>query len=284
MSTAGTAERVTRPHEVSAAPARALVGYGPPWVRNFADLSFEWRRWFAEALGTFFLVLAGAGSAVVELSYPGRISGPAHYVVPGLMVMALILATGAISGAHLNPVVTLAFLLRQEFPAKRVPIYLLAQLAGAWLACVVVRALLGSAGDLGATLPGRGVSDLGAMGMEAILTFGLVSVILGTASGAQNVGPLSAIAVGGYVALAGIGFGPVSAASMNPVRSIGPDLVLGQYGNLWPYLAGPAIGTLAAVGAAIVLRGWGKDANAARAAQGTLGTLVLERVVPEKEA
>ncbi len=254
-----------------------LLGYGPLWMRNFGDLSLEWRRWFAEALGTFFLLLAGAGSAVVVASYPGVISAPAHYVVPAIMVMALILATGALSGAHFNPVVTIAFLLRGEFPLRRVPIYLVAQLVGGYLACLVVRALLGSAGNLGATLPGRGVSDVAAMGMEALLTFGLITVVLGTASGAQNVGTLSAVAVGGYIAIAGIGFGPVSGASMNPVRSLSPDLVRGDYAHLWPYFAGPVIGMLAAVGAAIVLRGRGRDPLASLAAQGNLGSF-LQRI------
>jgi aquaporin Z len=268
--------------EVSPALARAVFGGGPPWVRDFADLRFEWRRWFAEILGTFFLVAAGAGSAIVEASHPGAILPPAQAVVPALMVIGLILAIGAVSGAHLNPVVSIAFALRGEFPWRRVPLYLLAQVAGAVLACVVLRGLLGDAGALGATLPGHGVSDAQAMGMEAILTFGLLSVILGTASGAQNVGALSAIAVGGFVALAGIGFGPISGASMNPVRSLGPDIVRGSFGHLWVYLAGPSIGMLAAVGTAVVLRGRGGDPSAARAAQGSLGTLVLERIVHDQ--
>jgi aquaporin Z len=254
---------------------------GPPWVRDFADLRYEWRRWFAETFGTFFLVAAGAGSAVVAASHPGSIGPSARAAVPALMVVALILATGAVSGAHLNPAVTVAFALRGEFPWKRVPLYLVAQLAGAVLACAVVRALLGGAGALGATLPGHGVSGAQAAGMEAILTFGLLSVVLGTASGAQNVGALSAIAVGGYVALAGIGFGAISGAAMNPARSLGPDVVRGDYAHLWPYLAGPAIGVLAAVAAALALRGRGHDPTAVRAAQGALGAVVLERVAGE---
>jgi aquaporin Z len=113
------------------------------------------------------------------------------------------------------------------------------------------------------------------MGIEAILTLGLVGTILGTAAGAQNVGPLSALAVGGYIALAGLWSSPISGASMNPVRSFAPDAVLGHFPHYWVYLAGPSIGALAAVGAAYVLRGRGGDSAAARAAQGTLGTIVL---------
>jgi aquaporin Z len=110
------------------------------------------------------------------------------------------------------------------------------------------------------------------MVMEAALTFGLVTVILGTASGAQNVGPLSALAVGGYVALAGLWSSPISGASMNPGRSFGPDLVMGDFSHFWVYLVGPVLGALLAVGAARALRGRGGDAIAERAAQGTLNT------------
>jgi aquaporin Z len=275
---AGDSEAAEERQREIAAISRAL-GFGPlGWMRSFGDLRLEWRRWFAEALGTFFLVFAGAGSAVVRAIYPGEMSAPAHFVVPAIMVMALILAIGALSGAHFNPVVTIGFLLRREFPLRRVPIYLIAQLIGGYLACLVVRALIGSAGHLGATLPGPGVSDAEAMGMEALLTFGLLTVILGTASGAQNVGSLSALAVGGYIAIAGIGFGPISGASMNPVRSLAPDLVRGAYAHLWPYFAGPAIGMLAAVVAAILMRGAGGDATAALAAQGNLGGPLLRRL------
>jgi hypothetical protein len=140
------------------------------------------------------------------------------------------------------------------------PGYLMAQVVGSVLACLLLWALVGKVGLLGATEPGRGVSDLQAMVMEAALTFGLVTVILGTASGAQNVGPLSALAVGGYVALAGLWSSPISGASMNPGRSFGPDLVMGDFSHFWVYLVGPLLGALLAVGAAHVLRGRGGGA------------------------
>ena len=131
------------------------------------------------------------------------------------------------------------------------------QLAGAMLACLFLWAVYGKVGMLGATEPGRGISDWQAALTELVLTAGLVSTILGTASRAQNVGPLSAIAVGGYIALAGLWASPVSGASMNPARSFGPDLVLGRFDHLWVYVAGPLVGAMIAVVFARVLRGPG---------------------------
>lgn len=263
--------------EVSPALVHALLGNAPPWVRDFSNTSYEWRRLSAEVVGTFLLVVVAAGGGVVNAMSGGVIGRVPAVVAPALMVLGLILATGAVSGAHFNPVVSVAFALRQEFPWKRVPAYVLAQLAGALLACLFLWAMFGKVGGLGATVPGPHVTNAQAVFMEALLTFGLITVILGTASGAQNVGPLSAIGVSGYIALAGLWASPVSGASMNPVRSLGPDIVTGKYGTFWIYLAGPVLGMLVAVGVAYVLRGAGRDLTAARAAQGTLGTLVVER-------
>jgi len=228
------------------------------------------RRLFSEVLGTFLLVLAGAGAGVVNAVSGGAIGRPAEVVVPGLTVMAVILFMGAVGGAHLNPVVSIAFALRHDFPWRRVPGYILAQLLGATLACLFLWAMFGRAGALGATEPGAGVTDVQAMLIEVVLTVGLVSTILGTASRAQNVGPLSAIAVGGYIALAGLWSSPVSGASMNPARSFAPDLVLANFSHYWAYLVGPAAGALIAVAFAVILRGRGGDDAAIRAAQGTL--------------
>jgi aquaporin Z len=166
--------------------------------------------------------LAGAGASVVDALGHGAVGRTASVAAPGLMVMAVILFMGAVSGAHLNPAVTLAFSLRRDFPWRRVPRYLLAQLAGATLACLFLWAVYGKVGALGATEPGAGISDWQALLTEFALTVGLVSTILGTASQAQNVGRLSAVAVGGYIILAGLWSSPVSGASMNPARSFGP--------------------------------------------------------------
>jgi aquaporin Z len=228
------------------------------------------RRLFAELFGTFLLVLAGAGGAVVGAVSGGQVGRSAAVAAPGLTVMAVILFMGAVSGAHLNPVVTLAFTLRHDFPWRRVPGYVLAQLAGAVLACLFLWGTYGKAGQLGATIPGTGIADWKAMLTELVLTLGLVSTILGTASRAQNVGPLSAIGVGGYIVLAGLWASPISGASMNPARSFGPAVVLNDYTHLWPYLVGPLAGALLAVLFAWILRGPGGDPGGVAAAKGIL--------------
>jgi len=147
------------------------------------------------------------------------------------------------------------------------------QLLGATLACLFLWALLGKIGMLGATEPGPGISAWQAMLMELILTVGLVSTILGTASGAQNVGVFGALGVGGYIILAGLWSSPISGASMNPARSFGPDLVMGDFKDYWAYVVGPIAGALIAVGCAYILRGRGGDRSADAAAQGRIGRL-----------
>ncbi len=248
--------------------AATLSGSEPPWIRNFRDASHEGRRLFSEILGTFLLVLVAVGAGVAGAVGGVPISRTAAVTAPALMVMVVILFMGKVGGAHLNPVVSVAFALRKEFPWRRVPGYVISQVVGGVLACLFLWAVLGRPGDFGATVPAPSVGDVQAMLIEAALTMGLVSTILGTASSAQNVGALSALAVGGYIALAGLWASPVSGASMNPVRSFAPDLVRGDLGHIWVYLAGPLAGTLVAVGFAIILRGRGGDAAATIAAQG----------------
>jgi|SRR5580658_662291 aquaporin Z len=239
---------------------------------DFANASFEWRRLFAELFGTFLLVFVAAGGPMASARVGGQELSPSVLAVaPGLMVLAIILFMGAMSGAHLNPAVTVAFMLRGDFPARRVPMYIIAQFAGAVIATLVLVALIGKQGSAGLTLPGPGIGAVVAMGWDAVLTTGLVSVILGTASGAQQIGAMSAIAVGGYISLAGLIGARVSGASMNPARSLGPALVLGDWSCWWVYLAGPLIGALAAVGIAYILRGRGGGTASRGAAQGTLG-------------
>jgi aquaporin Z len=188
------------------------------------------------------------------------------------MVGAVILFMGSVSGAHLNPGVTLAFAMRRDFPWTRVPGYVVAQLAGACLAALVLVAFLGRQGSAGLTLPGPSIRPVTAMLWEMVLTAGLVSVILGTASGAQNVGSMSALAVTGYISLAGLWGGPVSGASMNTARSLGPALVLANSEAWWAYVVGPLAGAVIAVGIAYVLRGQGGGVYGKAAAQGGLGS------------
>jgi aquaporin Z len=235
---------------------------------DFDDPRQEWRRLFSELLGTFALVLAAAGGGV--LHGKGQISLAAAVVAPGLTVMAIILFMGAVSGAHLNPAVSLAFALRGDFPWKRVPGYIIIQLAGATLAALFIRWVFGNVEHLGATLPGPGYKNWQALLMEIVLTLLLVSVILGTASAAQNVGAIAALGVGGYVALAGLWAAPVSGVSMNPARSFGPALASGDFTSYWVYIAGPLAGSLLAVGCAMVLRGRGGGAIGRAAGSGVL--------------
>jgi aquaporin Z len=244
-------------------------GLQTDWTRNFHDLSYEWRRLFSEVLGTFFLVIAAAGAVVVNARSHGQVPLDAQVVAPGLMVVAVIYFMGTVSGAHLNPAVTISFALRRNFPWRRVPGYVAAQFVGAVIAAGFLRATFGNVGHLGTTLPGAGISAWTTTLTEILLTAGLVSVILGTASGARNIGSNAALAVGGYIVLAGLWAAPISGASMNPVRSLGPALVGGHWTDWWAYVIGPLVGGAIAVGFSWVLRG-APSKLADAAAQGSL--------------
>jgi aquaporin Z len=190
------------------------------------------------------------------------------------MVMAIILFMGRVSGAHLNPAVSLAFAFRGDFPWRRVPGYILVQLAGAVLAASFLQAVIDVSATFGSNYPASGYSDGAAFLMEAVLTLGLVSVILGTASGAQNIGIIGAFGVGGYIALAGLWGSPISGASMNPARTFGPDLVGNDWTGYWVNVVGPLVGAAIAVGFSFLLRGRGGGRAGSGAAQGTLRTEV----------
>jgi len=246
-------------------------------IRDFDDPAQEWRRLFSELFGTFLLVLVAAGGGMMGRAFPGSISRSAAVVAPGLMVMAVILFMGKVSGAHLNPAVSLAFALRGDFPWRRVPGYFATQLIGASLAALFLQAVVHVSAMYGSNYPAAGSSALDAFLMEAVLTLGLVSVILGTASGAQQVGLFGAIGVGAYVALAGLWASPLSGASMNPARTFGPDLLSVDFTNYWVYVAGPLAGALLAVGVAFILRGSGGGRSGSMAAQGALFPEVLRR-------
>ena len=250
----------------------------PPF--DFMDAQFEWRRLFAEMFGTFLLVLVAVGGGMVNARFGGNaLPLTAQVTAPGLMVGAIILSMGAVSGAHLNPGVSIAFALRGDFPWRRVPGYIVAQFGGAVFATFLLVALLGRQGTAGLTLPGPGIGDPTAMVWEVVLTVGLVSTILGTSSGAQNIGPMNAIGVASYVVLAGLFGAPVSGASMNTARSLGPALVLGDFTAWWAYLVGPIAGAVIAAGIAYILRGPGGGFYGTKAAQGTLGWLWQPRPI-----
>jgi aquaporin Z len=223
--------------------------------REFLDTSREWRRLFSEAWGTFLLVLTAAGASMIVVKSGGKVSYGMAVTAPGLIVMIVIYFMGSVGGAHLNPAVTFAFAVRRNFPWRRVPGYMLAQLAGGIGAALFLRMLIGDVYEIGATTPGEGVGPLQALAVEAVLTTGLVNTILATASGARNIGTNGAIAIGGYIAVAGIWAGPLSGASMNPVRSLAPDLMRGDFGTTYIYIVGPLIGALVGVGFEWILKG-----------------------------
>ena len=200
-------------------------------IANFKDPRQEWRRLFSELLGTFFLVLVAAGGGMMAHAFPNTISREAAVTAPALMVMAIIMFMGKVSGAHLNPAVSIAFALRRDFPWGRVPGYIIVQLIGASLAALFLHAVINVSAAYGSNFPSHGYSSMAAFWMEMILTAGLVSVILGTASGAQN---------------------------------IGITLMVFPFDDL----AGPLAGVALAVGAAFLLRGPGGDKAAIGAAQG----------------
>ncbi len=223
------------------------------------------QRFGAEMFGTFALVFAAAGAD--SLATFGTAPAAARAVAPALIVAALVYGLGDVSGAHLNPVVTLAFALRRLFPVRWVVPYVVAQLGGSLLAAAVLRLLLGDAIDAGVSsthlAPGTTVA------MEAIFTLLLVSVILGTADRYRVVGPDAALAVGATIAACGLIAIPIGGASMNPARSLGPALVAWKLGEAWIYVAGPVLGAL---GAAILTRALHgpteHDGKAEEAAQG----------------
>lgn len=225
----------------------------------------ELRRLLAECIGTFMLVLVEAGGVVVAALFHQDVNSAAHYVSCGLIVMTIIYALGSTSGAHINPAITFAFALRKDFPWKRVPGYWLAQLLGAIVAALVIRLLFGNVQHLGAPLPHLDTTIV--FLVEALLTFLLVTVVLGVATKGELVGNNVAISTGGTIALCGLFAGRVSGASMNPVRAFGPYLISGQPGEAWLYILAPFAGALVAAGAAWLLRG-GTTPKAVEAAKG----------------
>ncbi|HMJ37581.1 MAG TPA: aquaporin [Baekduia sp.] len=241
-------------------------------IEDFQNPKQEWRRLFSELFGTFLLVLVAAGGGMMSHAFPDTIERSAAVVAPGLMVLGIILFMGKISGAHLNPAVSLAFAARGDFPWRRVPGYVVVQLVGATLAALFLRAVIDVSATYGSNYPAASYSAGSAFWMELILTLGLVSVILGTASGAQNIGIVGAFGIGAYIALAGLWGSPISGTSMNPARTFGPDLVGGRFTDYWVYIAGPIAGAAVAVAVAFVLRGPGGGGAGSGAAQGALHT------------
>lgn len=245
-------------------------------INNFNDPRQEWRRLISEVVGTFLLVIAAAGAPMVGVAYPGTVGLGMAVTAPALMVLGVILFMGKVGGAHLNPAVSFAFALRGDFPWKRVPGYVVAQLVGATIAAVILMWIVNVSSISGGTFPGTHTSSTAAFFTEMLLTFGLVSVVLGTASGAQNVGLFAGLGVAAYITLAGLWAAPLSGASMNPARTFGPNFVGGDLSTYWIYVLGPLVGAALAVGLAFVLRGRGGGKSGSSAAQGDLSPGVID--------
>jgi MIP family channel proteins len=212
------------------------------------------RRAAAEGIGVFALVFAGCGAIVTEAEHPGSLATVGIALVFGLVIMAMVYATGHLSGAHLNPAVTIAFALTRHFPRREAFAYLLAQIAGALLgAGLLALAWPSDPAALGTTQPSIGTG--GALAYEAVLTAFLMFVIMAVATDTRAVGAAAAIAIGGTVGLDALFGGPITGASMNPARSLGPALVSGQLHDLWIYLVAPPAGALLGALAYQLVRG-----------------------------
>ncbi len=197
------------------------------------------RALVAEAIGTFALVFVGPGAIMVDAEN-GGLGSVGIALAFGLVIMAMVYAVGHVSGAHLNPAVTLAFALRRHFPGARVPAYWVAQVTGAVSAAVLLRVSLGDIADVGATSPSG--SQAQSFLWEVVLTAILLFVIMAVATDTRAVGEAAAIAIGGTIALASLVGGPISGASLNPARSLGPALASGSFDSLWLYLVAPLVG------------------------------------------
>ncbi|MCH2488881.1 MAG: MIP family channel protein [Flavobacteriales bacterium] len=203
------------------------------------------KRYISEAIGTFALVFCGTGAIVINEYTNGVVTHPGVAVTFGLIVMAMIYAFGDISGAHINPAVTIAFAYAKKFPWKDVPKYVVAQILGAVIASGLILFLFPDSETLGATLPG--IDVIRVFVFEIILSFFLMLVIINVSTGSKEIGVIAGIAIGGVVLLEALFAGPITGASMNPARSIAPALLSWQLQDLWLYILAPIVGMLLAV-------------------------------------
>ena len=205
-----------------------------------------WRRCAAEGFAAFALVFAGCGAIITNAQYGEALGTVGIALVFGLVIMVMVYATGHLSGAHINPAVTLAFTLTRHFSLREAAAYIAAQLAGATAAALLLLAVwTNKPASLGATLPSVGAGS--ALVYEAVLSAFLMFVIMAVATDTRAVGAAAAIAIGGTIGLDALFGGPVTGASMNPARSFGPALVSGEWRDFWVYVVGPVAG--AAIGA-----------------------------------
>lgn len=202
-------------------------------------------RLVAECFGTFCLVFAGTGAIAVDQTTGGAVTHVGIAITFGLVVMAMIYALGDVSGAHLNPAVTIGFWVARRFSGRQVPGYVAAQLAGAFAASLLVLLLFPASPTLGATIPSGPVTQ--SLGLEVVLTLILMFVILRVSSGPKETGIMAGIAIGGVVGLEAMFAGPISGASMNPARSLAPAILSGHVDTAWVYVVAPLAGAVVAV-------------------------------------
>ena len=202
-------------------------------------------KWLAEFIGTFAIVFCGTGAIIIDQQTNGTVTHVGVAITFGLIVMAMIYSLGNISGAHMNPAVTLAFAIAKRFPLRQVLPYIISQLLGALLASGVLRYLFPSNETLGATLPAG--TEMQSFILEFILTFFLMLVIINVATGSKEQGMFAGLAIGSTVLLEAMFAGPVCGASMNPVRSISPAIVSGHLEHLWIYIVAPIAGAALAI-------------------------------------
>lgn len=200
----------------------------------------------AEAIGVYFLVLAGCG-AIMANALGAGLGAVGVSLAFALAIVVLIYAMGHICGAHYNPAITLAFASTGHFPWRRVPTYLLAQVAGATAAAFTLRVLVGDVADVGVTAPAAGIALWKVFAFEALATFLLALVIIGVATDTRAAPGFAGVAIGFTVGVGALAFGPFTGASMNPARSLGPALASGEMGALWVYLAAPVLGAALAM-------------------------------------
>jgi aquaporin NIP len=203
------------------------------------------RNYIAELIGTFALVFCGTGAIIINQQTGGEVTHVGVAITFGLIVMSMIYSLGNISGAHLNPAVSIAFTVAGRFPAKLLPGYIISQLTGAILASFTLKFLFASNQLLGATMPAG--TEMQSFILELILTFFLMLVIINVAVGSKEQGMFAGLAIGAVVGLEAMFAGPICGASMNPARSIAPAIASGHLEHLWIYILAPVSGALFAI-------------------------------------
>lgn len=205
------------------------------------------KRYIGELIGTFSMVFCGTGAMTINEITGGEVSHVGVAITWGLIVMAMIYAFGDISGAHFNPAVTIAFAYAKKFDWKEVPKYLLFQCLGAILASAILFVLFPDSKELGATFPAENFQPWRAFILELLLTFFLMLVVINVSTGSKEVGTMAGIAIGGVVLLEAMFAGPLTKASMNPARTLGPAIFSGKWQDSWLYFTAPFAGAILAV-------------------------------------